>query len=209
MFAGIVAVHYFTETFTAGTRSIVRNQAIVKKMAMPREMFPVASMLVSAFHVVPGLVILTVACVWVGWRPDAVGLAAGVLGFALVTVLGTSLALLFSAANVFFRDFSNVVSTLTIFVTWSVPMIYPFSKVESRFGAVADYYLLNPMAEAVLLLQRCFWTGATSDPEETARTDLPENLFQLGFAHLGAALVLLVLAQVVFSRLENKFAERL
>ncbi len=209
MFAGIVAVHYFTETFTAGTRSIVRNSAIVKKMALPREMFPVASMLVSAFHVVPGMVILTVACVWVGWRPDAEGLAAGALGFALVTVLGTSLALLFSAANVFFRDFSNVVSTLTIFITWSVPMIYPFSKVASRFGAAADYYLLNPMAEAVLLLQRCFWTGATDDPAETARTHLPDNLFQLGFAHLGAALVLLVVAQVVFSRLENKFAERL
>ena len=67
LFAGMVLVHYFTETFTAGTRSIVRNKAIVKKMAMPREMFPVASMLVSAFHVVPGLVILTVAGVAVGW----------------------------------------------------------------------------------------------------------------------------------------------
>ena len=51
LFAGMVVVHYFTETFTAGTRSIVRNRAIVKKMAMPREMFPVASMLVSAYYI--------------------------------------------------------------------------------------------------------------------------------------------------------------
>ena len=49
MFAGWSCVHFFTETFTAGTRSIVRNKAIVQKMAMPREMFPVASMLVSAY----------------------------------------------------------------------------------------------------------------------------------------------------------------
>ena len=61
MFAGLVFVHYFTETFSSGTRSIVRNRSIISKMPMPREMFPVASMLVSAFHVVPGLVIITVA----------------------------------------------------------------------------------------------------------------------------------------------------
>ena len=213
MFAGLVLVHYFTETFQAGTRSIVRNKAIIQKMAMPKEMFPVASMLVSAFHVVPGLVILTVACVAVGWTPDPVGLAAGLLGFAIVAVLGTALALLFSAANVFFRDFGNIVATLSLLVTFSCPMIYPYSLVEERFSKLAswvpDVYLVNPMAEAVLLMQRAFWTGATPDPEEIMAEHLPDNLFLLGFAHLGAALLLLVVAQLVFTRLENKFAERL
>jgi len=209
MFAGIVFVHFFTESFTAGTRSIIKNKALVRKMSMPREMFPVASMLVSAFHVVPGLVILTVACVAVGWTPDPVGLGAGLLGFVICAVLGTALALLFSAANVFFRDFSNVVNTLTVFVTWSVPMIYPYSMVEERFGSLANYYLLNPLAEVVLLIQRCFWTGATDDPAETVRGHMPDNLFGWGFAHLGVAVLLLVLAQLLFTRLENKFAERL
>ena len=213
MFAGLVFVHYFTETFSAGTRSIVRNRSIIQKMAMPREMFPVASMLVSAFHVIPGLVILTVACLGVGWRPDPVGIAAGLLGFAIVAVLGTALALLFSAANVFFRDFGNIVSVITLFATFSCPMIYPYSMVEERFGKIApwapDLYLANPLAEAVLLNQRAFWTGSTSDPAKTMAEHLPDNLFALGFAHLGVALVVLLVAQLVFSRVENKFAERL
>lgn len=209
MFAGFVFVHYFTETFTSGTRSIVKNKAIIRKMAMPREMFPVASMLVSAFHVVPGLVILTVADLLLGWTPDLGGVVAGALGLAIIAVWGTSLALLFSAANVFFRDFSNVVSTLTTFVTFSVPMIYPYSMVSERFGSFAQYYLLNPLAEAVLLAQRAFWVGATDDPAETTRSNLPGNLFGWGLGHLAAALVVLLGAQVVFSRLEKKFTERL
>ncbi len=213
MFAGLVFVHYFTETFGSGTRSIVRNRAIIQKMAMPKEMFPVASMLVSAFHVIPGLVILAVASLAVGWTPDPVGVAAGLLGFAIVAVLGTALALLFSAANVFFRDFGNIVSTLTLLVTFSCPMIYPYSMVEDRFSELAtwapDVYLLNPMAEAVLLIQRCFWVGTTDDPQQTMAEDLPNHLFLIGFGHLAAALVVLVVAQLVFSRLENKFAERL
>ena len=43
LFCGIVFVHYFSETFGGGTRSIWMNRALVKKMALPREIFPVAS----------------------------------------------------------------------------------------------------------------------------------------------------------------------
>lgn len=209
IFAGLVIVHYFTETFGAGTRSIMANKGLIKKMAVPREMFPVASMLVSAYHVVPGMVLLTGFCAALGWRPDLVGMGAALLGFAIVAVLGTALALVFSAANVYFRDFGNIVQTLTQIVTFSVPMIYPYSMVADRFGSVAPYYLLNPVAEAVLLFQRGFWTGTTKDPAATEKTDLPDHLFLIGFAHLGVALVVLVLAQMLFWKLEKKIPERL
>jgi len=210
LFAGMVLVHYFTETFTAGTRSIVRNKAIVKKMAMPREMFPVASMLVSAYHTIPQVLVLTIACVVVGWEPDGIGFLAAVLGFLIVATWGTALALLFSAANVFARDFSNIVQTLTAFVHFSVPMIYPFTLVPARFGEdLVWLYLANPLAEAVLLMQRGFWVGVTDDPDATMAFHLPDHLYTRGLVHLGIALVVLVVAQVVFTRLENKFPERL
>lgn len=210
VFTAMVFVSYFTETFSAGTRSIVRNKAIVQKMAMPREMFPVASMIVSAYHTLPMLLILTVSCVTVGWQPDLTGFAAGGLGFLIVAVLGTSLALMFSAANVFFGDFNNVVQTLTNFVRFGVPMIYPFTLVPERFGAgFVELYLANPMAEAVLLIQRCFWSQATTDPAATEAEHFPDHLFTRGLIMLGVCLVLLAVAQVVFSRLEKKFPERL
>jgi ABC-2 type transport system permease protein len=38
---------------------------------------------------------------------------------------------------------------------------------------------------------------------------MPPKLFEIGFAHLGVALVLLGLAQLLFTRLENKIPERL
>ena len=209
MFCGLVFVHYFTETFNSGTRSIVRNGALVKKMAMPREMFPVASMLVSAFHVIPGAVILMVACTAVGWQPDPMGVLAGLMAFMIVAVLGTALALLFSAANVFFRDFGSFVATLGTFITFSVPMIYPYSAVDDRFGRFAEFYLLNPMAVVVLLSQRCFWVGSTDDPDQVIVTNMPPNLWELALLQLTAAVVCLIVAQVVFSKMENRFAERL
>ncbi|KQY56486.1 MULTISPECIES: ABC transporter permease [unclassified Nocardioides] len=209
MFTGIIVVHFFTETFNAGTRSIVRNKALVKKMAMPREMFPVASMLVSGFHVLPQLVILLGVCLLYGWTPTVLGMCALVLALLVIAILGTALALLFSAANVFFRDFGQLVTILTNFVRFGVPMIYPYSMVHERFHGHTEIYLANPIAQAVLLMQRAFWVGTTDDPDKTIVEHMPDHLFTRGLISVGVCLVLLAIAQWVFSRLENKIPERL
>lgn len=213
MFSAIVGVHFFTETFSSGTRSIVKNKAIVRKMAMPREMFPVSAVIVSAVNTFPQLLILFIASVAVGWKPDAGGLLAGFLGAAIITVLGTALALLFAGMNVFFRDFQNVVATFTLFTHWIVPMIYPFAKfATSGMGSTWFYYvyLANPLTVGVILLQRAFWvpTWATN-PDSVGYPTVPNHLFLLGWGMLAISLVILVLCQVAFSKLEGKFAERL
>jgi len=208
LFAGLIVVHFFTETFGAGTRSIARNRALVVKMAMPREMFPVATMLVSLYHVVPQIVILAIASALTGWTPEPIDLLALVLALLMIAVLGLAGALFFSAANVFFRDFGNIVSVFNNFVRWGVPMMYSYSMVDDRFGRFAQYYLLNPLADAVLMFQRAFWVG-TVPPGHDAVKAMPDNLILNGFIILGISLLVLALAQLVFSRLENKIPERL
>lgn len=210
IFTGMVMVHYFTETFSAGTRSIVKNQRIIQKLPLPRELFPVASMLVSAYHIIPQGVILIGGAIVVGWDPSLYDLAAGLLGFVTMAVFAVSLALVFSAANVFFRDFQNIVATLTVFVTWSAPMIYPYELIADRVGGtwIEQVYLANPVANCVLLFQQLFWVP-TVGPDATYPAVMPDHLLTRGLAILGASLVALFIAQVIFTRLEGKFAERL
>lgn len=209
MFCGIVIVHFFNETFNAGTRSIVRNKSLVQKMAMPREMFPVASMLVSAYHLIPELVILVIIGALLGWTPTMAGMAALVASLLICMVLGTGLALMFATANVFFRDVGNFVSIITNFVRFGVPMMYPYTMVQDRFGEFAEFYLWNPISVATLLFQQAFWVGTTDDPEATMAAHLPADLWS--YTAIGIVMSLLVLAvgQLVFSRTENRIPERL
>ncbi|TWH00721.1 ABC-2 type transport system permease protein [Nocardioides sp. J9] len=214
LFAALILVHFFNETFAAGTRSIMRNKALVVKMAVPREMFPVATMLVSLYHVGPQVVVLVVACLASGWSPDPLGLACLVLSLLIIAAVGLSGALMFSAANVFFRDFGNIVNVLTNFVRFGVPMMYPYAIVEERFGRFADYYLLNPLADAVILFQRAFWYPTLTDGDLTrleakGHVVMPDNLLLHGGLALLACVLLLGISQWVFSRLENKIPERL
>ncbi|WP_148614035.1 ABC transporter permease [Nocardioides rubriscoriae] len=208
IFSAIVIVHFFTETMGAGTRSIVRNRQIVQKMAMPREMFPVATMLTSLYHVGPQLVILVVACGLSGWVPDAYGMASLVVGIAIIMLLGTGFALLLSAANVFFRDVGSAVNIFMNLIRFGVPMIYSYEMVQTRFGSFAQYYLYNPIADAVLLFQRAFWVG-TVDPSNPQQPVMPEHLLGWGVSMVGVSIVVLGIGQVIFSRLEGKIPERL
>ena len=209
---GMVLVHFFTETFNGGTRSLVSNSGLIVKLPMPRELFPVATMLVAFWHTVPMVVITIIASVALGWTPDPAGVLAAVLSLSIVGVLGLALALMFSVANVFFRDFSKVTQTLTQFTTFSVPMIYPYSLVAERFEKipwVADVYLLNPVAEAVLLMQRCFWLPLTNDPATAKVEAFPADLWSRGVIMLVLSFVALGLAQIWFSKLERRVPERL
>lgn len=209
VFCGLIIVQFFVETFNAGTRSIVRNKGLVQKMAVPREMFPVASMLVSFYHMGPQLVILVVVSVISGWTPNPEYLAGVVLAMAIIALLGTSLALMFSVANVFLRDVSSFVSILTNFVRFGVPMIYPYILVNERFGWFAQFYLLNPIADAVLLMQQAFWVGTTENPELTHATHIPGDLWAFSFLALGVSALMLLLGQYIFKRFENRIPERL
>jgi ABC-2 type transport system permease protein len=224
LFAGMVVVNLFTESFNSGTRSIMQNKSIVQKMPLPREIFPISSMLVSLYHTGPQLLILVGACLVTGsFVPSAVGFAAAGLAFVIVILLGTGMGLMFSAINVMYRDWTRVVQIFTNMLPFSVPMMYPYTLVHHRFDKIPIFehlYLFNPIAEAVLLMQRGFWITTIShqDAVEAGKewgfspalhSNFPPHLFLRGFLCIGAAMLFLVFSQWVFSRLDNKIPDRL
>ena len=80
----------------------------------------------------------------VGWTPDPGASSPRSSAWRSSPCCGTALALLFSAMNVFFRDFQNIVATLQLFTHWIVPMIYPFSKIaESAIAGTWLYYFTS------------------------------------------------------------------
>ena len=213
IFSGMVMVSFISNAFAAGTRSVVKNSALVRKINLPREMFPVASILVSAYHMVPMYVILLFGCAISGWRPDFVAVLAAALGLAIALVWGLGIALLLSAWNVFYRDTQNVVDVLQTIITWTVPMIYPFilvqEKLQHAHEVIYQLYLANPLCIAVLLNNRAFWTPASTSPAKAAAAELPAYLFTRGLIMLALGVLFVWFSQVVFSRLEGRFAEKL
>jgi len=128
----------------------------------------------------------------------------------LVTFAG-ALALFFSALNVFYRDFQNIVQTIMQFMHFLVPMMYPFSLVWEAHDShpwLYNLYVANPITQAVLLMQRFFWYPLIEDTEGLPR-QFPPDMWERGLITLVVCTLLLYAAQKFFSRVEGKFPERL
>jgi ABC-2 type transport system permease protein len=212
--AGMVFVHFFSETFSSTTRSVVRNKSLVRKVGLPREMFPVASVLVSAVNIVPGLVILFLAALLTGWHPTWHFFPGLLLAFALTSVWGFGVGLLFSAFNVYYRDFTKVVQVITMILPWSSPMIYAYEMVRDRLGQfplALEIYLANPVSLSVMLSQQALWvpTLDRTPAAETGVLDMASHLYGRSLILLVVGLLFVWFAQKVFTRLEDSFAEQL
>jgi ABC-2 type transport system permease protein len=212
--AGMVMVHFFSETFRSTTASVVKNKSLVRKVGLPRELFPVASLLVSAVNIIPALVVLFTVAILTGWHITWDFLPSLLLAFSIVATWGFGLGLLFSAFNVYYRDFTKVVQTITTLLPWSCPMIYAFEMVQERFANywwALEIYLANPCAQAVMLSQRAIWVPTLDGTPDagTSVTELAPHLYMRGMITVVVGLLFVALAQKAFTRLEASFAEQL
>jgi ABC-2 type transport system permease protein len=206
LFSGIVLINFFSEALGNAARSIVNNGNLIKKIYLPRELFPVASVWVSAVHFFPQLVVLVAGCLVAGWHPNFLQLLAAVAGFLIVGLLATGLGLLFGAANVYFRDSENLVDMLLMVATWASPVMYAWTMVEEKLGSTGyAIYQANPITIGVELFHYAFWFPTTD-----GTMAMPPNLFSLWLpVALALALAVLVLGQFTFRRLEGRFAQEL
>jgi ABC-2 type transport system permease protein len=209
LFAGIVLVNFFTESLSNATRSIVDNRDLIRKIYLPRELFPVATVWVSAAHFFPQLLVLIGACLVVGWTPSIVQLAAVVLIFLMVAVLATGLGLLFGAMNVYFRDSENIVDMIVMVVTWASPVLYVWSMVERAMGPWFWIYQLNPMTVAVEVFHWAFWEPTLKAEQAVADVMPPELLTVWLPVSALITLAVLFLGQLTFRRLAVHFAQEL
>ncbi|SJN30434.1 O-antigen export system permease protein [Microbacterium esteraromaticum] len=210
LFAGVVAVNLFNEAFGNATSSIVDNRALVKKIYLPRELFPIASIIIAFVHFLPQVAILLIVCLVVGWQPTMMGLAGVVLGIVIIQIFSLGLGLFFGAMNVRFRDAQNFVELIRMFSTWTSPVLYPWILVQ---GALSNHdwlftlYTWNPLTVAVELFHQGFWapTTGTGDTTDSIMPDFGVALL----AALVLCAAMLVIGQTTFRRFERSFAQDL
>lgn len=205
LLAGSTIVTFFNEAFTNGTRSFLDNAALIKKIYLPREMFPIASMLVAAVNTLPQIIVILAIAVLIGWSPTIVSLAAILTALLIVALLATGLGLLFGSINVTFRDAQSFVEIITMCAIWASPVMYQWQMVAS---AVPEWlftlYRLNPLTIAVELFHLGIWAPLGPSSAEP----IPGLWTFAGIAVAVSAATLLI-GQLVFRRLEGRFAQDL
>ncbi|HSJ21021.1 MAG TPA: ABC transporter permease [Nocardioidaceae bacterium] len=204
IFTGLTGWQLFNEIVASSTSSILGNAGLIKKIYLPREVFPLSAVGSALFNFVVQLSILTVATFAIGKPPTLEGLTFLPLAIAVLIVYGTAIGLLTAAANVYLRDVQYLVEITLMVLFWTTPTVYSWELVRDAVDSpvVESLYLGNPVAVSILAMQRTFWVAGAGAPA-------PENLGLRLVVMLAIGLLLLWISQRVFARLEGNFAQEM
>ncbi|GAA5039041.1 ABC transporter permease [Microbacterium fluvii] len=210
LFSGIVVVNLFNEAFSAATGSIVSNKALVRKIYLPRELFPIAAIVGAFIHFLPQLAVLLIVAVFLfGWVPTFASIGLILAGLVLVLAFILGIGLFFSALNVRYRDASNVVEIIRTIATWSSPILYTWIMVydiTENARWIFNLYMANPITVAVEFFHQAFWETTVSAAD---RHGWPPDMMWHVLAAVAIAIFSLIVGQYVFRRSERTFAQDL
>lgn len=205
VFAGLTAWQLFSDIVIIGTGSIVGNAGLIKKVYVPREVFPLSVVGSSLFTFVIQLGILIAATGVLGKFPTGERWMYFVLAMAVLVPLSTALAFLLSAINVYLRDVAYLVEIMLMILMWASPIVYSWEFVHRTLidqPVLEQLYLANPMTLVVLGFQKAFWVAGDA-------TDYPVHLGRDLVIMFFVSMVLLWFSQRVFARLQSNFAQEL
>lgn len=203
VFGGLTIYTLFSEIVAGGTGSIIVNAGLVKKVYLPREVFPLATIGSSLFNFLIQLGILLAAALLVGTMRWDTSLLFAFGSVALILVYAGALALVLSAVNVYLRDVQYLVEVVLLLLMWASPIVYSIAQVAGVLPSWAlQIFIDNPITLAVLGFHMTFWSASDLG---IGAADLAARMVVAGVI----GLILLFLAQRVFAKLQGDFAQEL
>ncbi len=129
---GLLPFNFFSIAWNFGTGAVLDSAEMIKRVPVPREAIPVATVLSFAVHLAIQLALLLSIVIVFGPGPNFHWLWLPVM-LSLEIVFVTGLVLMTSGLNVFIRDTRYVVESINLVMFWMVPIFYPLSAVPPRY----------------------------------------------------------------------------
>jgi ABC-2 type transport system permease protein len=216
LLSGLLAWNLFSSSLLQGSRSVIDNASLVKKVAFPREILPLAAIGVAMFDFALQTAVLLLFIVISGHGVGVEALVLYPLSLAALLTFTTAATLWTSALNVRYRDVGHLLNLGLLVWFWMTPIVYQAALVQDALGdrtilgiSAWNLYLANPLTPIVLGFQRALY----GDPIQEGQAVLPDVAVGSQAALLAMVLavsaLLLGLAWRSFFQRSGDFAEEL
>jgi ABC-type polysaccharide/polyol phosphate export permease len=190
LFSGLIPWTLFSNCMIQGGQTLLENEALVKKIYVPRQTLVMArctSLLVDAILSFVSLFLVAIA---LGAHFGAALLVLPV-AFALTFLFSCGLALVMALTSVYLRDTQQIVSILLQAGYFLTPIIYPLTIIPEKYRPLMQ---LNPMYHFVELFRLPIYEGVVP----SAQAFLVASVCALASAVFGLAVFLRYDKEVIF-----------
>ena len=192
LLTGILFFNYLNEAVTQGMISITGNASLIKKVYIPKYLFPVSKSLSSLVNFLVSLIPLFLVIIITGTRFHW-SLLLLVFDILCLVAFTTGLVLLMTTALTFFQDTQFLWSVFSMIWMYLTPVFYPESIIPARYLTL---YHMNPMYQFITFARTCIIDGVSPDPGAYVKC-------------LVCAGVMLLLGILVFKKKQDKFVMNL
>ena len=182
LFVGLLPWTFFANSLQSGAAAIVSNATIVKKVRLPLQLLPAASVLSSLANFALSLVVLFVVLAVFGPR-HVEGLIWLPILVAVQIVMNLGLAYLLAALDVHYRDIEHILGIVLLAWYFLTPILFPIAILANRPTELQLMYL-NPMTSVIVGYQRALLDGLAPEWGPLAySTSFAVAVFVIGFAY--------------------------
>jgi lipopolysaccharide transport system permease protein len=156
---GIVPWNFLVAALQAGSQALVDNAAMMRRVAFPRMVIPLATILSMVPHVLINLALLFGITLATGLKPAASWVLLPFLWVIMIAMF-CGLSLLLSPMSVVVRDVKFIVDAFVAVAFWLIPIIYNEEDIPASWQPI---YRLNPMAIITIAHRRILINGDWPD----------------------------------------------
>ena len=178
LMACLFAYYFVTDAIRQAVRSVVGGGRLILNTAFPRLLLPGASVITAFWRFLPTVAIYIPVHLAVG-LPVGPELLWLLPVFALLALLGTGLAMVVAAGQVYFRDLKNFLTYALRLWLYGSPILYYASEVPDRYQFLL---VLNPLAPLLTAWSDVLDRGMAPDPLDLAVGALWATAFVIGGA---------------------------
>lgn len=141
LLSGQLIFNFFSESTNLAMQSILGNAAMLKKVSIPKYIFPISRVISSLINCLLSLTALIIVMLITGanfyWT-----IIFSVIPIVLMTLFSMGIGLFLSSTIVFFRDVGHLYSILLTAVMYLTPIFYPISIVPEN---ILPLFYANPI----------------------------------------------------------------
>jgi ABC-type polysaccharide/polyol phosphate export permease len=139
--SGLLPWNLIANSLLGGSLSLVNAEGYLKKVYLPKQVFPITVLGVEVVNFCLSLVSLFVLAITLGARPNFTWLLLP-FGLFLLSVFLLGMVLGISVITVYFRDFSHILQIGLTGLFYLTPIVYPISLISKP--ALVEIIRLNP-----------------------------------------------------------------
>ena len=147
---------FFSESTSMAMHSVLVNGTLIRKVYIPKYIFPIARVLsrfvTMSFSLVAILIVMLVTKVPLSWE-----LLLIPVPLVFLLIFCTGIGMILSALSVYFRDIVHLYGVLTMAWMYVTPIFYPISALPDE---IAYYIQFNPMYHYITFFRELVLYGA-------------------------------------------------